>query len=136
MVDDMADTAGCAEARDDLELLALDALEPDRAAAVGRHVQQCASCAAELVRLESVVGSVLHAARSVEPGAELTERILGGRTTPERAAEVDDEVDDRSAAPPPSIARRPRRRGRVAAGAVGAAAAALLFGVLVGVLVG
>jgi hypothetical protein len=51
MADHDIDTPGCDAVRDDLELLAIDALEPDRAAAVRAHVGGCGSCAADLAAL-------------------------------------------------------------------------------------
>jgi anti-sigma factor RsiW len=133
MADHDIDTPGCDAVRDDLELLAIDALEPDRAAAVRAHVGGCGSCAADLAALEEVVASVLDLARPAPLGGELTERILAGRT-PTSPAAAGSVVPNRTERGEPSIDHRRRQRARLAMAVVGAAAAALLVGVGAGLL--
>jgi anti-sigma factor RsiW len=134
MADHDIDTPGCHAARDDLELLAIDALEPDRAAAVRAHVGGCGSCAAELALLEGVVASVLDLARPVPLGGELTERILAARAPTSAGAVAGAVVPNRTERRGPSIDRRRRHRARLAMAVVGVAAAALLIGVGAGLL--
>jgi anti-sigma factor RsiW len=128
------DTPDCDAARDDLELLAIDVLEPDRAAEVRAHVGGCGSCAAELALLEGVVASVLDLARPVPLGGELTERILAARAPNSAGVAAGAVVPNRTERRGPSIDRRRRHRARLAMAVVGAAAAALLIGVGAGLL--
>jgi anti-sigma factor RsiW len=134
MADHDIDTPECDAARDDLELLALGALEPGRAAEVGAHVEGCGSCAAELAQLEGVVASVLDLARPAPLDGELTERILAARTSNGTGPAADPIVSNRTERREPSIDRRRRHRARRAMAVVGVAAAALLIGVGAGLL--
>jgi len=75
---------------EELELLvsayALDALEPDEAAAVAEHLEQCEGCRAAFdAALETAALLALHA-DGAEPPVELRERILtAARATPQEA---------------------------------------------------
>ena len=136
------DSPACADVRDDLELLVLDALEPDEATRVRLHVAGCSSCRSELAALESVAGELFTAMAPADPPDGLSDRIVAARrravdaTAPATTIVLDD-----GAVPPTEGAQvvgidRRRRPGRVGLAVLAAASAALLVGVAVGVLIG
>lgn len=123
----------CAEVRDDLELLALDALEPERAAVLRAHVGQCASCATALAEAEQLVGTVLLASAPVVPSSVLIDRIVAARVGEQRPSRDAEEDAPRLR---PARGRRAPGRGRATLMVAAAAAAALVIGITAGVLIG
>ena len=89
---------------------ALDALEPEERNAFERHLSECSDCRAQLAELQVATGALAYA-ESVEPPAELRERILVAARTENGAAKV---------------IPFPRRRWLLPATAAAAAAAAFV----------
>lgn len=130
------DDIGCDQVRDDLELLAIEALGPDETARLRRHLESCPSCRAELAKIESVVAAVLLTAPRPVADPALVDRVLAARLA-SRAPEEDGPTPEAPLGAVPSERRsHAPGRGRLVAAAVLTAAAALLLGVAAGVLIG
>ncbi len=117
-----------------LGAFALDAVDPDEAAAIVAHLAECPRCSSEVAEHWEVTGLIANVGVDAPP--ELWDRI---------AAQIDTEAADRRPAPvhltagPPARRSSPRDvRRRLAWSAVGtvAAAAAVVVAILLGVQVG
>jgi anti-sigma factor RsiW len=75
------------EAAELLGAYALDALDPDEAALVEEHLDQCPRCRAEVARHHEVAG--LLANSGAEAPAEVWDRIAGRLETPDRSDRAD-----------------------------------------------
>lgn len=73
---------------EDLPAYLLGALEPGEQAELERHIGGCAECRAELVWLRPAVNLLPETAESVEPPAELRERIVGQARSEARPAKA------------------------------------------------
>lgn len=89
---------------------ALDALEPEERKAFERHLSECSDCRSQLTELQMAADALAYA-ESVEPPAELRERILTAARTENGTAKV---------------IQFPRRRWLFPATAAAAAAAAFV----------
>jgi hypothetical protein len=101
---------------------ALDAVEPEEAAAIEDHLQTCPRCRAEVEEHREVAGLLGNAGGDAPEG--LWDRIAGqleDAPPPLRLA-----VQDGTTAVTPLAPRRRERSGRLLAGAIGAAAALAL----------
>jgi anti-sigma-K factor RskA len=106
---------------EDLAAYALGALEPDRTAALERHLEECERCRAELRWLQPAVGALPESAERVEPSPRLRAQLM---------AEV--EADARPAAEP----RSSRLRWPLLRPAAGFAAVVLVAAAVLGYALG
>lgn len=76
---------GCDEARDSLELLALDALDPAERDVVLAHVEGCAECRAELDRATEALGSLLLLVPEVDAPAGFADGVTAAASSGDQA---------------------------------------------------
>ena len=130
---------------EELELLvslhALDALEPDEAAAVAAHLAECDACRAAFDEARETAAMLALTAPGAEPPADLRERILtAARATPQEPPELLTPAAEAPAEPvvapavTPSPARKRRRFREVFTPSRNFAAAFAIAAGLLGVL--
>jgi anti-sigma factor RsiW len=104
---------------------ALDAVDPDEAAAIQAHVDECPRCAAELAQLHEVAALLANAGSdaSVELWDKIAARLDPPGEPPSTATVLDAALAD---ALPRRLSQRHRRLRWSVSAAVGAAAAAAI----------
>jgi anti-sigma-K factor RskA len=118
--------------RDDLAAYSLDALDPEEAARVERHLESCDRCRTLVLWLRPAVDLLPASVEQLEPPPTLRERVLAevnAEAAPQHGGEVD-------RGPRELAAARPRRKWRVLdwRPAVAIAAVLLVVGALGGYL--
>ena len=99
----------------DLPAFVIGALDDDEAIAVSTHVDHCALCQEEQVRLEQTIGLIGESAPSVDLPAGLRARVLGKLDEPDL---VPLHFDEHARGRPPRIIRRLSSFGLTAAAAL------------------
>jgi anti-sigma factor RsiW len=117
-----------------LGAFALDAVDPDEAAAIRRHLAECPRCASEVAEHWEVTGLIANA--GVDAPAELWDRIAARIEASPVGARRPAPLQLTSVPPEPRRARGAARRRLVWSGVGTAAAAAVVVAVLLAVQVG